>query len=278
MSFKVSDKGFFLVHVGDILFFMDQSFLENTFIPKLKEKFKMVVIYVTRSGGSFDFLKKTFEMERDYKKITIHPETKHVRQVYDTYTKHNSGKAAQLYTMPCHQPLFAAAHTRELDEVKSGAYRSTVGAILYISHDRGDMQFSAKTLAAYLQRPTAHACSMLGTVVGYLKFTEGYPMAMHETSPGLSLFARLGGSDAETNKLLVVSHLVMQIGQQRVHHVVYITLEETWYTPHPGVRKQSLCPQQRVNGMLLFRQRLMLFTFVISCSFFLVNHLNKFFV
>ena len=28
-------------------------------------------------------------------------------------------------------------------------------------------------------------------------------MAMHETSPGLSLFARLGGSDAETNKLLV---------------------------------------------------------------------------
>lgn len=76
--FKVSDKGFLLARVDDILFFMDQSFLENTFIPKLKEKFKMVVNYVTRSGGSFEFLKKTFEMERDYKKITVHPETKHV--------------------------------------------------------------------------------------------------------------------------------------------------------------------------------------------------------
>lgn len=122
-------------------------------------------------------------------------------------TTHTPSTTVEKLHDPCHQPLFAADHTRELDEVKSGAYRSMVGAILHTSHDRGDMQFSAKTLAAYLQRPTANAWSMLGRVVGYLKFTEGYSMATHETSPGLSLFARLGGSDVETNKLLVESFI-----------------------------------------------------------------------
>ena len=204
--FKIEGKGFLLIHVDDVLFYLDQKFLEDEFLVKLRAQFKMSVNFVPRTGGCFEFLKKSFEIEKDYQKITIHPETKHIKQIYETYSSYNHNKKpARLYTTPCTQQLYAKDHTEELDPNSASAYRSLVGAILYISHDRADIQFAAKTLASTLQSPTAHSWAMLGRVVGYLKSTERYAMEMYHTRPGMSLFGRLGDGTPETDRVLLES-------------------------------------------------------------------------
>ncbi len=204
--FKIEGKGFLLIHVDDVMFYMDQQFLEEEFLVRLRAQFKMAVSFVPRTGGCFEFLKKSFEIEKDYQKITIHPETKHIKQIYETYSSYNTNKKpARLYTTPCTQQLYAKDHTEVLDPQRASAYRSLVGAILYISHDRADIQFAAKTLASTLQSPTIHSWAMLGRVVGYLKSTERYAMEMYQTKPGMSLFGRLGDGNPESDKLLLES-------------------------------------------------------------------------
>ena len=57
---RIDDGGPLQLHVDDVLFLLDEEFLTQTFLPILKEKFKVSVHYAPREGGSFEFLKKTF--------------------------------------------------------------------------------------------------------------------------------------------------------------------------------------------------------------------------
>ena len=80
-----------------------------------------------------------------------------------------------------------------MDINKAAAYRSIVGALLYISHERADIQYSTKSLASYLKSPTSHSWLQLGRLLGYLKFTESFSLLLSKTSPGVSLFGKLNG-------------------------------------------------------------------------------------
>ena len=85
--------------------------------------------------------------------------------------------------------------TPVLDESKGSAFRSLVGALLYVSHDRADIQFAAKTLAASLKNPTLDSWLKLRRVIGYLKKTEGMVTALRRTSTSSSLFSKLNDDE-----------------------------------------------------------------------------------
>ena len=163
--------GVLLVHVDDVLFLADESYVRNKMITSLKSSFKLSMNFAPRTGGSFTFLTREHLVEQNYDSITIISENKHIKQAFQQYCKFG--------TTPKQHKTPGVAHassghdtTDELDIDKAAAYRSIVGALLYFSHERADIQYSTKSLASYLKSPTAHSWLQLGRLLGYLKFTE----------------------------------------------------------------------------------------------------------
>lgn len=56
-----------------------------------------------------------------------------------------------------------------------------------------------------MKEPSATAWKMLGRLIGYLKKTEEYAIQMHKTSPGSSLFSKIGGGDDTSQQILIES-------------------------------------------------------------------------
>ena len=171
---KVDGKAAMVLHVDDVLFMGDESWLRNVFLPELEKQFKVSSTIVSREqGGSFEFLKRCHVIDPHYSQITVYPEAKHVCAMYDRYAKAN-GKPPRLAKTPCastNAPLSA-----ELDEPLTGSlaeeFRSLVGIAMYVSQERFDIQFATKTLASSLKDPTRRSWIDLGRLVGYMKFSE----------------------------------------------------------------------------------------------------------
>ena len=203
--FRLQGHGALLLHVDDVLFALDEEFVKVELQEKLNKHYKFTLDYAPRrTGGSFEFLKKVFEIDPDYEKMTIHPETKHIRHAHEQYTKLN-GKPPRLYNTPSNAQTFAEDHTELLDAKKSEAFRSMVGALLYVSLDRGDVQYSVKQLASYLQNPTKHSWIMLGRLIGYLKQSEMYASTMYKSKLGASLFSRIANGSPDYEHVLIES-------------------------------------------------------------------------
>ena len=194
---KAHGSGCSLLHVDYVLFTMSSDFAHQTFLPILKQAFKLSVTWVDRKkGGSFEFLKRLHVLDAGFEKLDIYGETKHVKQCVEMFKKANGGVPAKMYNTPAASHVFAGRDDSEgLNEEISGAYRSLVGCILFLSHERSDVQHTVKCLASYLSSPTRHAWIQLGRLIGYLQRTVGYGVQMQCTQPGTSLFEKLSDSD-----------------------------------------------------------------------------------
>ena len=178
------------------------------FSNKLRSHFNITLNFADRDGGQFEFLKKTFVVDPNYERIVICPEMKlmkHVDAAYKTYTQHNGGKPPRLFNAPVNNQLYADDTADPLDEERAGSFRSLVGALLYVSHDRRDIQFAAKSLATDLSNPTTFSWAMLGRLVGYLKKHEKVSMVLTKTRPHNSLFGKLGGAEPDDDSVLLVT-------------------------------------------------------------------------
>ena len=131
-------------------------------------------------------------------------ETKHIKQAYDVYTVRNR-KPPRLYTTPTVQRQYAMDHIEQLDERMSGVHRPLVGALLFVSHERADVQYATKSLAAYLKNSTKHSWVMFGRLVGHLKAIENYAITMHQTAPSTSVLAKVNGGQGDNNGILLES-------------------------------------------------------------------------
>ena len=185
------------LEVDDVLFTMSSDFMHQTFLPILKQAFKLSVTWVDRKkGGSFEFLKRLHVLDAGFEKLDIYGETKHVKQCAEMFKKANGGVPAKMYNTPATSHVFPGRDGSEkLNEEMSGAYRSLAGCILYLSHERSNVQHTVKCLASYLSSPTRHAWIQLGRLIGYLQRTIGYGVQMQCTQPGMSLFEKLSDSD-----------------------------------------------------------------------------------
>ena len=92
---KANGSGCLLLHVDDVLFTMSSDFMRQTFLPILKQAFKLSVTWVDRKkGGSFEFLKRLHVLDAGFEKLDIYGETKHVKQCVEMFKKANGGVPA----------------------------------------------------------------------------------------------------------------------------------------------------------------------------------------
>ena len=195
--------GALLMHVDDVLFVLDEKYLLNKFMPAIRETFKAAMEYAPRTGGSFSFLKRLHVLEAGYSQLHIYAENKHINQAYDLYAKHS--KPPRVQATPAASHVFSSKDTSgPLESSLIPIFRSILGAMLYISHERCDIQFTTECLASYLKSPTKNSWQYLGRLLGYLKGTADYGVCMVNTNPGVSLFEKLNGEvESDCNKCLV---------------------------------------------------------------------------
>ena len=124
------DKGFLLAHVDDVLFAIDEQYLNSVVKPILAARFRISLQTASRSGGSFEFLKRVHEFEPNYESMEISHESKHIKQVFQTFTRVN-GKPPKLSKTPGAPHAFTYADESEtLGDSQASVYRSLVGALL----------------------------------------------------------------------------------------------------------------------------------------------------
>eukprot|EP00434_Breviolum_minutum_P039359 symbB.v1.2.034948.t1/scaffold4605.1/size37493/1 len=204
--FKVPEEdggGALLMHVDDVLFVLDEKYLLQKFMPAIRETFKAAMSYAPRTGGSFSFLKRLHVLEAGYSQLHIFAENKHIKQAYDLYAQHS--KPPRVHATPAASHVFSSKDTSDpLDSSLIPVFRSILGAMLYVSHERCDIQFTTKCLASYLKAPTKNSWQYLGRLLGYLKGTSNYGVCMVSTNPGVSLFEKLSGiTEVDLNRNLI---------------------------------------------------------------------------
>ena len=204
--FKVPEEdggGALLMHNDDVLFVLDEKYLLHKFMPAIRETFKAAMEYAPRTGGSFSFLKRLHVLEAGYSQLHIFAENKHIKQAYDLYARHS--KPPRVHATPAASHVFLSKDTSDpLESFLIPIFRSILGAMLYISQERCDIQFTTKCLASYLKAPTKNSWHYLGRLLGYLKGTADYGVCMSSPNPGVSLFEKLNGVvENEDNKCLI---------------------------------------------------------------------------
>ena len=202
---QVDGGGALLMHVDDVLFSLKEEYLLQKFMPVIRETFKAAMGYAPRTGGSFSFLKRLHVLEADYKQLHIYAENKHIKQSYDLYARHS--KPPRVHATPAASHVFSSKDLSDpLESSLIPIFRSILGALLYISHERCDIQFTTKCLASYLKSPTKNSWQYLGRLLGYLKGTADYGVCMNNTNIGVSLFEKLNGStESESGMCLIES-------------------------------------------------------------------------
>ena len=155
-----------MVHVDDVLFAIDKQYLNSVVKPILEVCFRISLQTASRSGGSFEFLKRVHEFEPNYESLEISHESKHIKQVFQTFSRVN-GKPPRLSKKPGAPHAFTYPDESEtLGDSQASVHRSLVGALLYFSHERPDIQFCAKNLSSSLKNPTVQAWHNLGRLIG----------------------------------------------------------------------------------------------------------------
>ena len=111
---KANGSGCLLLHVDDVLFTMSSDFMHQTFLPILKQAFKLSVTWVDRKkGGSFEFLKRLHVLDAGFEKLDIYGETKHVKQCVEMFKKANGGVPAKMYNTPAASHVLAGRDDSE---------------------------------------------------------------------------------------------------------------------------------------------------------------------
>ena len=139
--FRVGRKLAMVIHVDDILFLGEQTWVEEVFLPGLEQEFKLSYAFADRaSGGSFEFLKRLHLVEPEYSRIVVVPGSKYVHNLFERFSVAN-GKSPKLCKTPCIATPGTAVESEALGEALSGEYRSLVGIAMYVSQERFDIQF-----------------------------------------------------------------------------------------------------------------------------------------
>ena len=193
------DHCMMLIHVDDVLMVCDPFWLKQQFLPDLQKRFRVSHQVAEKVGESVDFLKRKYSLT-EYG-IVVTPSARHVEDIIEKFEKYNNGRKARLAKSPNFPALFQEQKdVKELDDKKSSQFKSLVGSLLYVSHDRWDIAFAVKSLASFLKRPTVVAWSALAKIVGYLKVSPTVSLLLRESVPGSNVFENMCDINMNRNK------------------------------------------------------------------------------
>ena len=205
---RCQDKGVLLLHVDDVLVCGDEAWISRELIPKLETEFKLTYTVVKRQeGGCLDFLKRVHKIEPNYESITIVSENKHATLLIDRYSEIEAKMPRTAFTPTSGFLPSSSPDSELLPTTLAAEYRSLVGTSMYLAQERYDLQYTTKTLASCLQNPTKAAWTLLGRLIGYLRFSGEFGLKMTKTKKGAKFAQTTLGvcEEKEGNQLEVYS-------------------------------------------------------------------------
>ncbi|CAE7249321.1 unnamed protein product [Symbiodinium sp. CCMP2592] len=132
------------------------------------------------SEETVKFLKRKYTYE--HHELRVHSDSKYVKKLVEILKLEK--KRAK--NSPCTTASQEPAVSQELDEEHSRTYRSCVGILLYLAHDRPDIQFAVRSLSTAMTKPTERKRKELEHLALYLKGTSDYAVTYHKNSTGTS--------------------------------------------------------------------------------------------
>ncbi|CAE7356333.1 GIP [Symbiodinium sp. CCMP2592] len=132
------------------------------------------------SEETVKFLKRKYTYEQH--ELRVHSDSKYVKKLVEIL-KLEKKKAKN---SPCTPASQEPDVSQELDEEHSRTYGSCVGILLYVAHDRPDIQFTVRSLSTAMTKPTERKRKELEHLALYLKGTSDYAVTYHRNSPGTS--------------------------------------------------------------------------------------------
>ena len=163
----------------------DEQWISAELIPKLESEFKLTYTVVKRQeGGCLEFLKRSHLIEPNYESITVVSENKHATLLIERYSDIEAKVPRTAFTPTSGFLPSSSPDSDLLPATLAAEYRSLVGTAMYLAQERYDLQYTTKTLASCLQNPTKAAWTLLGRLVGYLRFSGEFGLKMIKTKKG----------------------------------------------------------------------------------------------
>ena len=168
-----------LIHVDDIMVAGTTYYIENVFVPMVKEKFETSLSLMKTCGDEISFLKRTYRKVDDG--IVIIPG--HYIDTMVSSFEEVYGKI-KVQKIPADSLIQVEDGSTPLGSEEATMFRSMVGMAIYLSQERLDIGFVTKELAGKMSNPTRMAMGHLKKMLGYLKGTSGYAMKLSIPTPG----------------------------------------------------------------------------------------------
>ena len=183
-----------IVHVDDLQF----AGIIEVVVPLLERLQKKVKLQVEgpfltpeerEAGYSLQhvrFLKRKFTYEDHELRISIDP--KYVKKLTEVLQldKKQSRKPKQT---PCTSSSSEPDNSAALAPAEAATYRSAVGMLLYVAHDRPDIQFSVRSLSCGMKEPTEKKFKELQHLALYMKGAADYIAVFKKTKKGQSVLS-----------------------------------------------------------------------------------------
>ena len=130
------------------------------------------------------FLKRKYTLEDHELRISIDP--KYVKKLTEVLQldKKQSRKPKQT---PCASSSSEPDNSAALPPAEAATHRSAVGMLLYVAHDRPDIQFSVRSLSCGMKEPTEKKFKELQHLALYMKGTADYVAVFKKTEKGQSV-------------------------------------------------------------------------------------------
>ena len=90
---------------------------------------------------------------------------------------------------PCASSSSEPDNSAALAPAEAATYRSAVGVLLYVAHDRPDIQFSVRSLFCGVKEPTEKKFKELQHLALYMKGTADYVAVFKKTKKGQSVLS-----------------------------------------------------------------------------------------
>eukprot|EP00439_Symbiodinium_sp_Y106_P000302 s8784_g1.t1 len=192
-----------IVHVDDLQMAGKEHTLA-AILANLKKKVKLQVEgpFLTKeeyergfSTSSVRFLKRKYVFQ-DHE-LKIFSDSKRSKKLVDIIGLQKTKSK----NSPCTPSCQEKDESDELDDEHSSIYRTCVGILLYVSHDRPDIQFAVRNLSTAMSRPTTRKQKEQEHLALYLKGTSDYSIVYKKAKAGTSALQKHPKAEDEDEEL-----------------------------------------------------------------------------
>ncbi|OLP88290.1 Copia protein [Symbiodinium microadriaticum] len=232
-----------IVHVDDLQF----AGRVGTIEPILAQLKKKVTLQVEGpflkedeyqrgcSEVSVRFLKRKYIFENF--ELKIYSDSKYSKKLVDILNLQKK----KTKNSPCTPACQEKDDSPELDEESSSQYRTCVGILLYVAHDRPDIQFAVRNLSTAMSRPTTRKRKELEHLALYLKGTADYSITHKKQSAGTSVLQKHQTADEEDD----------EAPQAQQEHLLEVFSDSDW-AGDKQTRKSVSCATFYINGAFFY--------------------------